>query len=53
MISPHLHGSAGWHFLKKESELIRRNPGRFLKHRPALLQHIYFSLRVCPLLKTL
>jgi hypothetical protein len=39
-------------FLKKESELIRGNPGRFLKHRPALPQHICFSLRVCLLLMT-
>jgi hypothetical protein len=39
-------------FLKEESELIRGNPGRFLKHRPALPQHICFPLRVWLLLKT-
>jgi hypothetical protein len=43
MIWPHLHGIAVWDFLKKERELIRGNPGRFLKHRPALPQHICFS----------
>jgi hypothetical protein len=28
MIWPHLHGIAVWDFLKKESELIRGNPGQ-------------------------